>query len=99
MEKQVDEKEAKRRRMERLRAERLARERMERDRAAVVLCKSMGLSAAVNAAAASIEAASSVTDERRLPFNSVFNPELSNLAAERRNAHRSELHRRRSSYK
>nr|CDS31698.1 leukocyte receptor cluster [Hymenolepis microstoma] len=98
-EKALDEKEAKRRRLERLRAERLARERGERERAAVVLCKSMGLSSMVNAAAASIEAASTVTDERHLPFNSAFNPELSNFAAERRNAHREEKKRRRYPHK
>lgn len=85
--------------MERLRAERLARERGERERATVVLCKSMGLSSLVNATAASIEAASTVVDERRLPFNSAFNPELSSFAAERRNAHREEKQRRRYSYK
>ncbi|KAL5105059.1 hypothetical protein TcWFU_010491 [Taenia crassiceps] len=79
----------KQRRLELLRAERLVRERSERDRAAVVLCKSMGLSAAAKAAAAKEEEAA-VVDERQLPFNSAFNPELSTLAAERRNAHRSE---------
>ncbi|VDN98444.1 unnamed protein product, partial [Rodentolepis nana] len=98
-EKAPDEEDSKRRRLERLRAERLARERGERERAAVVLCKSMGLSSMVNAAAASIEATSTVTDERNLPFNSAFNPELSNFAAERRNAHREEKKRRRYSHK
>ncbi|VDL18677.1 unnamed protein product [Hymenolepis diminuta] len=98
-EKALDEKEPKLRRLERLRAERLARERGERERATVVLCKSMGLSSLVNETAASIEAASTVVDERRLPFNSAFNPELSSFAAERRNAHREEKQRRRYSYK
>ena len=77
-----------------MRAERLSRERTERERAAVVLCKSMGLSAAARAAVTEAEKAD-VVDERQLPFNSAFNPELSTLAAERRNAHRSEKHRRR----
>lgn len=89
-----DAKQEKQRKLERLRAERLVRERAERDRAAVVLCRSMGLSAAAKAAAAKKEEMV-VVDERQLPFNSAFNPELSTLAAERRNAHRSEVHRKR----
>ncbi len=75
-----------------MRAERLARERAERERAAVVLCKSMGMSTALQK---EMEETPTVVDERRLPFNSAFNPELSNLAAERRTAHRTERSRTR----
>eukprot|EP00108_Taenia_solium_P002876 TsM_000017800 transcript=TsM_000017800 gene=TsM_000017800 len=94
-----DAKSEKQRRLELLRAERLVRERAERDRAAVVLCRSMGLSAAAKAAAAKKEEEVTVVDERQLPFNSAFNPELSTLAAERRNAHRSEVHRKQRSFR
>lgn len=88
----------KRRRLELLRAERLVRERAERDRAAVVLCRSMGLSAAAKAVAAREEEVT-VVDERQLPFNSAFNPELSSLATERRNAHRLEVYRKQRSFR
>ncbi|VDD82573.1 unnamed protein product [Mesocestoides corti] len=80
---EAESKSEKRKRLEKLRADRLSRERSERERAAVLLCRSMGLSAS------SVEAVETpILDERQLPFNSAFNPELSSLAAERRNAHR-----------
>ncbi|CAH8872395.1 unnamed protein product [Trichobilharzia szidati] len=68
----------------RLRAERLQRERKERDRAAVLLAKSMGLTDVLRHP---IEEQVCV-DERKLPFNSAFNPELSAVLAERRRRHR-----------
>ncbi|VDM31317.1 unnamed protein product [Hydatigera taeniaeformis] len=94
----ADVKSAKKERLEILRAERLVRERAERDRAALVLCRSMGLLTAAKAVVAKNEE-TVVVDERHLPFNSAFNPELSTLAAERRNAHRFEVHRKQRSFK
>ncbi|CAH8609217.1 unnamed protein product [Heterobilharzia americana] len=74
----------------RLRAERLQRERKERERAAVLLAKSMGLTDALKH---SVEEEVCV-DERKLPFNSAFNPELSAVLAERRQRHRESRKRR-----
>nr|CAH8873544.1 unnamed protein product [Trichobilharzia regenti] len=68
----------------RLRAQRLQRERKERDRAAVLLAKSMGLTDILRHP---IEEQVCV-DERKLPFNSAFNPELSAVLSERRRRHR-----------
>ncbi|VDL86260.1 unnamed protein product, partial [Schistocephalus solidus] len=77
--------------LERMRAERLARERAERERAAVLICRSMGLSTTKQFSTAEEE---KVVDERQLPFNSAFNPELSSLAAERRHQYRESRKRR-----
>lgn len=75
--------------LEKMRAERLSRERAERERAAVVLSKSMGLSVP------ELKEKEVVVDERSLPFNSTFNPELSMAAAERRFAYRQSKQQRR----
>ncbi|KAF6768130.1 hypothetical protein AHF37_11240 [Paragonimus kellicotti] len=75
---------AKQLQVDRLRAERLQRERKERERAALVMAKARGLSQALhdpNEPAVS-------TNERDLPFNSAFNPELAAVLAERRQRHR-----------
>ncbi|CAL8081597.1 unnamed protein product [Calicophoron daubneyi] len=71
---------AKQMELDRMRAERLQRERRERERAAVVMAKAMGLSTAL----ADPPQTETPTDERQLPFNSAFNPELSAALAERR---------------
>ncbi|CAH8566426.1 unnamed protein product [Schistosoma turkestanicum] len=73
----------------RLRAERLQRERKERDRAAVLLAKSFGLDALKPPDQEEVH-----VDERNLPFNSAFNPELSAILAERRQRHRESKKRR-----
>ncbi|CAH8621580.1 unnamed protein product [Schistosoma intercalatum] len=82
---------AKRSDINRLRAERLQRERKERDRAAVLLAKSFGLDALKPPDQEQV-----YVDERSLPFNSAFNPELSAILAERRQRHRES---RKRSYK
>ncbi|VDP87537.1 unnamed protein product [Schistosoma mattheei] len=82
---------AKRSDINRLRAERLQRERKERDRAAVLLAKSFGLDALKPPDQEQV-----YVDERSLPFNSAFNPELSAVLAERRQRHRES---RKRSYK
>ncbi|THD20643.1 Leukocyte receptor cluster member 1 [Fasciola hepatica] len=71
---------AKRLSMDKLRAERLQRERKERERAALVLAKARGLSQAFAEPAQPVVP----TDEREIPFNSAFNPELSAALAARR---------------
>lgn len=70
--------------IDKLRAERLARERVERERAAVLMCKSLGLKLTDPSAKDNDE----VIDERKLPFNSAYNPMLSSIAAERRKVHK-----------
>ncbi|KAL7058535.1 hypothetical protein AAHC03_016545 [Spirometra sp. Aus1] len=77
--------------LEKMRAERLARERAERERAAVLICRSMGLSTVKQS---STKEEDEPVDERQLPFNSAFNPELSSLAAERRHQYRESRKRR-----
>lgn len=66
--------------MDKLRTERLQRERKERERAALVMAKARGLSQAF------VDPTQPVvpTDEREIPFNSAFNPELSAALAARR---------------
>ncbi|VDP91567.1 unnamed protein product [Echinostoma caproni] len=75
---------AKRLSMDKLRAERLQRERKERERAALVMAKAMGLSQAFTDPGQP----EVPTDEREIPFNSAFNPELSAALAARRQRHR-----------
>lgn len=67
-------------RLDTLRAERLQRERKERERAALVMAQAMGLTEALR----DPESEQTATDERELPFNSAFNPELAAVLAERR---------------
>ncbi|KAK4475914.1 hypothetical protein MN116_001157 [Schistosoma mekongi] len=74
----------------RLRAERLQRERKERDRAAILLAKSLGLADALKPP----HQEQLCVDERNLPFNSAFNPELSAILSEQRQRHRDSRKRR-----
>nr|AAW26727.1 SJCHGC03867 protein [Schistosoma japonicum] len=74
----------------RLRAERLQRERKERDRAAILLAKSLGLADALKPP----HQEQLCVDERNLPFNSGFNPELSAILSEQRQRHRDSRKRR-----
>ncbi|KAF5397240.1 Leukocyte receptor cluster member 1 [Paragonimus heterotremus] len=75
---------AKQLQVDRLRAERLQRERKERERAALVMAKARGLSQALHDPNEPVVS----TNERDLPFNSAFNPELAAVLAERRQRHR-----------
>ncbi|KAA3671111.1 uncharacterized protein DEA37_0009119, partial [Paragonimus westermani] len=75
---------AKQLQVDRLRAERLQRERKERERAALVMAKARGLSQALH----DPNEPTVSTNERDLPFNSAFNPELAAVLAERRQRHR-----------
>ncbi|CAH8492933.1 unnamed protein product [Dicrocoelium dendriticum] len=72
---------SKQQRLDALRAERLQRERKERERAALVMAEAMGLTDALRDPC---ESEQTTTDERELPFNSAFNPELAAVLAERR---------------
>ncbi|KER26016.1 hypothetical protein X801_07956, partial [Opisthorchis viverrini] len=83
---------AKQAELDRLRAERLQRERKERERAALIMAKAMGLSEALQEP----KQLETSVDERDLPFNSAFNPELSAALAERRRRHRESRKRQRS---
>lgn len=71
---------AKKMNMDKLRTERLQRERKERERAALVMAKARGLSQAFADPTQPVVP----TDEREIPFNSAFNPELSAALAARR---------------
>ncbi|TGZ64507.1 hypothetical protein CRM22_006342 [Opisthorchis felineus] len=83
---------AKQAELDRLRAERLQRERKERERAALIMAKAMGLSEVLQEP----KQPEISVDERDLPFNSAFNPELSAALAERRRRHRESRKRHRS---